>query len=1252
MRFPSIGVVLACLVGGAASSGTGIDAEWIWLDEGNPAQSAPAGKIWLRREVRVDQPSTCQVRIACDDAFTLWVNGKQIGSGEAGKSHRFNLNGIVEEGMNVLAIEAENKEGPAGIVLDGVVRSQGGDETPIDSGAEWKVTGAAPEGTAWLEPRFAAEGWSTPKLLGKHDQTRWKDIDFSESYLDRYWLADGFTIERIAEPELAGSIVAFAWGNRGTILASPERQPIQVLSDQDKDGKFDKATTFSEKVKSCQGLLVVGTDVYAVGDGPQGAGLYRLRDENQDDVADSVEHLKGYRGGMGEHGPHAILRGPDGWLYNCIGNHAGAVVMPQPTTPCRDYVEGYLLEPKFEDGRGHAAGIKAPGGTIWQLDADAKEWWMITNGFRNEYDIAINSDGEVFSFDSDMEWDIGEPWYRPVRVNHCTSGAEFGWRSGAAKWPEHYLDSLPATIDIGRGSPTGVCFYEHQQWPEKYRGAFLVCDWSMGRIIAVLLEPNGASYSAKAETIVTGNPLNASDIEVAPDGSVLVSTGGRSTEGGLYRIRHGSDSTPAASATTLEELLDLPQISATWAQEIARGIQAKSAKRWEEKLGDAVQNGSPAHKIRALTLLSQFGPKPSLETLVAASADVDAHVRAFAAWLLAYHSAPPSAAALTKLLSDDDLRVRRRACESFVRGGQEPPVDPLISMLASDDRFLRFSARLALERVPVDKWISKVVQSKDARTRVVGALALLRLDTPAFRPSDVLTLLIPPLRDNPELRLDVLRLASLALLKGADESPKDVLGRMLLPMFPSGDAITDMETARLLAKLQVPEANEKLLVAMETAPTQQLQVHFALCLRYLDAGWTTEGKQRFIQWYDRSSTFDGGHSFVPYLENIVSATFPRLTPTERHDLLADWKSHPYATRLLLRRNNVNEIEDAPALLEQVIADTQAKPTTPYSAEVYDLCLDALGQSKDSKSQALLRRLFEENPDQRDKIAAKLSENPTPESRDPLLRSLSFASPTTLQFCLRGLDRLDTKPQKPEDVRQVILSGLKLRDEGGKVAVELLAEWTGQKPPSDDVPASLTFYQKWFHETYPNEPPAELPVIDKEKDKYTFEQIFDFLEKDPRGRQGDVARGKATYTKAQCNKCHKLGDEGQGIGPDLTTLRRRFQRKEIIDAIVHPSAVISDQYRTVTIATVDGLVQTGMLAAQEGQEKVVLWLNNGERMELKKDEIEEQKPATISLMPPGLLKDLSLEEIADLFAYLETSKSNPEPTASATASGGK
>ena len=150
-------------------------------------------------------------------------------------------------------------------------------------------------------------------------------------------------------------------------------------------------------------------------------------------------------------------------------------------------------------------------------------------GFRNAYDFDFNSEGELFTFDSDMEWDWGLPWYRPTRVNHCVTGAEFGWRSGSAVWPEYYPDSLPATINIGVGSPTGVKFGRGKNFPGDYRQALYILDWSYGRIFAVHLKPHGASYTAEAEVFVKGKPLNLTSLQFAKDGSMYFITGGRGT---------------------------------------------------------------------------------------------------------------------------------------------------------------------------------------------------------------------------------------------------------------------------------------------------------------------------------------------------------------------------------------------------------------------------------------------------------------------------------------------------------------------------------------------------------------------------------------------------------------------------------------------------------------------------------------------------------------------------------------------------
>ncbi len=135
---------------------------------------------------------------------------------------------------------------------------------------------------------------------------------------------------------------------------------------------------------------MVFDNLYAVGEGPHGTGLYLLPDRNHDDKADEVVLLNQPKGKMGEHGPHDVVFGPDGWLYHNLGNHAWIENTPEPNSPCRNWEEGNLLEPAYEDAGGHAVGIKAPGGTIWRFTPDGKKSWAETNGFRNHYDIAFN----------------------------------------------------------------------------------------------------------------------------------------------------------------------------------------------------------------------------------------------------------------------------------------------------------------------------------------------------------------------------------------------------------------------------------------------------------------------------------------------------------------------------------------------------------------------------------------------------------------------------------------------------------------------------------------------------------------------------------------------------------------------------------------------------------------------------------------------------------------------------------------------
>ncbi|MEX1228757.1 MAG: HEAT repeat domain-containing protein [Planctomycetaceae bacterium] len=1229
------------------------DAQWVWFDEGDPAESAAEGTVWFRREVRAAEPSTGAIYVVCDDAFELWVNGVNVGAGDERRPYRFNLNGIVERGLNVIAVAATNKSGKAGLFVEGEIRGQSGGEIPFDSGTQWQATLTKPEGDGWLKPQFGLEGWKPVKVLGPHADSPWNDIVLEESYLDRFDVPVGFELKRVAEPELAGSLICTTWGRDGRLIASRQGAEIVSLVDEDKDGTFDRAIVMSTEVKNCQGLCMIRDELFCMGDGPNGPGIYRLPDRNNDAVADETIHVYTYQGGIAEHGPHDVVWGPDGWLYANNGNHAGVKVEREPTSPVRDPYEGYLFDPKFEDAGGHAVGIKAPGGTVWRFTPDGKKWWCETAGFRNEYDVAFNANGDLFTFDSDMEWDVGLPWYRPVRVNHCIPGAEFGWRSGAAKWPDYYFDSLPGTVDVGRGSPTGVIFYEHNQFPEKYRGSFLVCDWSMGRIMAVYLKPDGASYTGTYENLVTGNPLNVSDIEVDRDGSVLYTTGGRGTEGGVYRLSYTDGDRSIPPLETVADVVNAPQGQSNWVREAAEKLVASDAKTWGSELESLALKGNETRRIRALSLLSLYGPKPSFKLLsTVAQKDEVASVRAFAVWLLGDHATPECQALLATMLADKDLVVRRRACEAFVRTGLEAPVDGLFACMASNDRHLQFAARLALERVKTDKWKAAVLQHKNPSVVTLGLLGLYRLGMSEFNANDALKVEYDILSGGrgalaPVQMLNTLRLIQLTLLAGGNDNVLAQIGQQIRDEFPYGNVAIDDEAARVLAYMQIPGAAEKIVKHLEEAPTQRQQIHLALTLRYLNTGWDFDLKRRYLAWYNSTRGWEGGNSFVPYLANIVGAGLERYSPEERKQLLLTWADHPFAAGLILQNSQPEQIADFENVMTTLLDDSQNSEAKPGREEVVSVAITAMSRTQTPAARESLRKLFETVPDRRDQIARAIAQNPVPEDWPVFVKALQFADLTTAQLCVNALSKFEFKPEKPEAFRWLIVAGLKLGDQGGKPAVGLLEKWSGTPPEGESVAEALAAYQAWYAEKFPDAPAAELPQEDTEKSKYNLQQLTELANHDA----GDAVRGKLAFTKGKCIKCHKFLNEGENVGPDLTSVRRRFQKKDVVESLIFPSQVISDQYRMVTIVTTSGLVHNGMpIPTAKDKDTVTLLLSDATRLEIPKKEIDEQIASKTSVMPLGLLNEMAPEEVIDLFEFLETSRLNPLTPATPEAAG--
>lgn len=295
------------------------------------------------------------------------------------------------------------------------------------------------------------------------------------------------------------------------------------------------------------GALYVGVNDY---EGKIPSGVYRITDTNNDEIPDKVELLRQFDS-KGDHGVHAIVPAPDGKsLFLISGNGAKPTQWAANSPVPAIYGEDHLL-PRMPDGRGFMRDVMGPGGVVYRFDPDGKNFEAYASGFRNIFDGAFNRDGELFTYDADMEYDFNTPWYRPTRICHVVSGGEFGWRNGAGKRPEWYPDNLPPVINIGPGSPTGVTFGYGAKFPAKYQNAMFALDWSWGKLYAIHLEPNGASYKATKEEFLSGSPLPLTDAIIRKeDGAMYFTIGGRRVQSGLYRVTYvGSESTTLDSHT-------------------------------------------------------------------------------------------------------------------------------------------------------------------------------------------------------------------------------------------------------------------------------------------------------------------------------------------------------------------------------------------------------------------------------------------------------------------------------------------------------------------------------------------------------------------------------------------------------------------------------------------------------------------------------------------------------------------------------
>ena len=498
---------------------------WIW----GRGRETTGASLRIVRSFQTTSPTTAaQLRFVPVSArLTLRIDGQVVASAEPyDVIQTLELASRLTGGTHELVVEAIDVAGPSSFFLELNLIFEDATCASIVSDSQWSVAGG--EAAEDLGPIDRGLMVPEDRRVGidvVDDYEQWKQALDANQGTDpaSFLVAPDFEIQRIrsAMPD-EDSWVSLAFDPQGRAIIAKEKRGLLRMTLSNDGSEVTHVEVVDDALEECRGLAFIGDDLYANANNSK--GLFRLRAE--DGRFGVPQLLFALRGDVG-HGRNDLAVGPDGKLYSI---HGDSVDLPDDCVDCTSPLRDTRRDQRV--GEGH----------LLRMDPDsAGQVEVLAAGLRNPFGIDFNADGEAFTYDADAEYDMGSPWYRPTRVNHLVIGGDYGWRAVTKSWPPYYPDhpdNARPNLDIGKGSPTAVKFGAGSNFPARYRDALFILDWAYGRILAVHMIPRGGSYLMTAETFLKGRPLNVTDLDFGPKGSMYFVTGGRQTQSALYRVSY------------------------------------------------------------------------------------------------------------------------------------------------------------------------------------------------------------------------------------------------------------------------------------------------------------------------------------------------------------------------------------------------------------------------------------------------------------------------------------------------------------------------------------------------------------------------------------------------------------------------------------------------------------------------------------------------------------------------------------------
>lgn len=917
-------------------------------------------------------------------------------------------------------------------------------------------------------------------------------------------------------------------------LDHPDGERIVILEDTNGDGKADNSKVFvtDPELVSPMGIAVIGNKVI-VSCAPN---LIVYTDENGDDKPDRKEvMLTGFGGLDHDHSLHALVAGPDGKYYFNTGNAGPHVVTDKDGWTLRSgslYVGG---TPYNKINRGNQVsddGRVWTGGMALRINADGSDLKVMGHNFRNNYETALDSYGNMWQNDNDDEvvacrtsW-LMEGGNAGYFSNDGTRTWKADQRPGqvipTAHWHQEDPGVMPVGDITGSGSPTGMVMYEGDELGPNYRGMLLSAEAGRNVIFSYKPEPVGAGFRLSRTDFISTFPkvdenykwnaiekdtrkwFRPSDIAVGTDGAIYVAdwydpvVGGHQMKdqagyGRIYRI------------TPKGKNLKAPKIDLKTTQ------------------GQIAALLNPAVNVRILGFeaLKEQGEK-AIEPVMALLTSPNPYHRARAIFLLAH------------LGAEGQFEVER--------------------LLKAVDTSVRITALRALRSITPEnsKSIPALTASQKALLPLLGNLA--NDPSPAVRREVAIALRDVPYND--------CRFMLLNLVKGYDGQDRYYLTAL-------GQAADGKEDA-LVADLRL---------SMGTDPLEWDQKTANLVWELHPATLVPQLKKRAES---SKLTVDARKQAVVTLGFVKSQAAAKamvdLTKSPEKDV-ADQANY----WVNFRRGN----DWATLLNWEDVAPTK---------------ISAEEQSMIAKREIFLNEYASES--EKRKAALQLA-------RDPEGGKV-----------LVGL-AADGK-LSDELIKAVGPAILKNPDQAVRtMAKEYFSKKSEPKPEKPAIAENTTTAKT----------PAETTSVVKTETKTTVSTAGNA--ESPIAQiamlTGNEQSGRTVF-RTNCATCHRHGQQGADIGPDLTKIHQKLDKNGLLDAILYPSAGIAFGYEPWLITTKKGQTFYGFLVSDSEQSVVIKGIK-GYKHTIPADQIFSRRQYKTSLMPDPAAMGLSNQQLADLTAFL-------------------